>query len=96
MIAVIATFEAEPGKEAELEESFRALGEKVRANEPGNSLYRVTRVKRAPQTYRVMELYADKDALKLHGGTDYFLAAFEQIKTLVSAEPVIEVLDVID
>jgi|KBSSwiStaDraftv2_1062776.scaffolds.fasta_scaffold04609_9 quinol monooxygenase YgiN len=96
MIAIIATFEVQAGKEAEFEAECRALAEKVRANEPGNTLYQLVRAKRSPQTYRMMELYADKDAVKLHGGTDYFLAGIERIKATLSAEPVIELLDTVD
>jgi quinol monooxygenase YgiN len=95
MIAIIATFEVAPGKETEFEETFRALAEQVRSKESGNSLYTIARAKKSPQTYRVMELYADKDAIKLHGGTDYFTSAIEKLKTLVTAEPTIEMLDVV-
>jgi quinol monooxygenase YgiN len=96
MIAVIATLEVHPGREVEFEAEFRALAEKVRAGEPGNHLYHLTRAKRTPQTYRVMELYADKDALKLHGGTDYFKAAMTVLEPLLAKEASIELLDVID
>lgn len=95
MIAIIATFEVRQGCEAEFEAECRGLAEKVRTNEPGNSLYQLVRSKKAPQTYRMMELYADKDAVKLHGGTDCFAAGFARIKDLLSADPVIELLDVV-
>jgi len=96
MIAVIATFEVQPGKEEEFEAEARALCEKVRANEPDAKLYQLARAKRAPQTYRMMELYADKDAFKAHGATDYFAAAFERMKALLASDPVIELLDTVD
>ncbi|MCK9541414.1 MAG: antibiotic biosynthesis monooxygenase [Novosphingobium sp.] len=96
MLAVIATFEVQPGKEQEFEAEARALGEKVRANEPDVKLYQLTRAKRSPQTYRMLELYADKDAFKAHGATDYFPAAFERMKALLAGDPVIELLDGVD
>ena len=47
-------------------------------------------------TYKVMELYADQAAVDHHMGTAYFQAAGQNLAPLVSAAPVIEVLDVID
>ena len=95
MIAIIATFEVRQGQEAAFEARIAEVAEKVRANEPGNTLYQLTRSKKAPQTYRMMELYADKDAVKLHGGTDYFTAAWPRLRELTTSEPVIEMLDTI-
>ncbi|WP_242124159.1 putative quinol monooxygenase [Sphingobium sp. Sx8-8] len=93
MIAIIASFTVAEGKEEAFEAEFAELTAKVRANEPGNSLYQLTRSKKDRQTYRMMELYADKDAVKAHGTTDYFAASFDRIKALLTAEPVIELLD---
>lgn len=96
MIAIIATFQVAEGKTDAFEAEFKALAEQVKAREAGNSLYQLVRAKRDPGSYRVMELYADKDAVKLHGATDYFLAAFERMKELLTAEPVIEMFDTVD
>jgi quinol monooxygenase YgiN len=47
----------------------------VRANEPGNLAYQLAKSRTEANTYKVLEIYADQDALTHHGGTDYFKAA---------------------
>ena len=46
-----------------------------------------------PNTYKVLEIYADQDALTLHGGTDYFKAAGPKIGACLAGRPEIEYLD---
>src|SRR5471030_1876547 len=43
MIGVVATLKVQDGKNAEFEATFRELAVKVRANNPGNLLYWLTR-----------------------------------------------------
>lgn len=93
MVAVIATFTVAEGQAEAFEAVARALVGKVTANEPGVQLYRLVRSKKEPNVFKMMELYADKDALKAHGATDYFQAAFAEMKPLLAADPVIEMLD---
>ena len=96
MINVIATLKVAPGKEAEFEAAASALAAKVNANEPGCSLYQLSRSKADPQTYVFMESYADKDALTAHGKTDYFLAAQAPIGACLAAAPDIQVYIPVD
>ena len=93
MVAVIATFTASEGKAEMFEGIARGLIERVVANEPGVQLYKLVRAKKDPNVFKFMELYATRDDFKAHGGTDYFQAAFAEMKPLLAAEPVIEVLE---
>lgn len=95
MIAAIVTLQIVEGKEAAFEAEYRIAAEQVRAHEAGNRLYQLTRSRTAPQTYRMMELYADEAALEAHGNAPYMPASFERVKPLLAAEPVIELLDTI-
>jgi quinol monooxygenase YgiN len=44
----------------------------------------------------VLELYKDQDALKHHGGTDYFKAAGAKIGAVLGGRPEIEYLDAVE
>ena len=72
MIGVVATLKVQDGKQAEFEAIFTDLAKQVRANEPGNIVYQLTKSRTDATVYKVLELYKDEDALKAHGGTDYF------------------------
>lgn len=95
MIAVIASFIVKSGSEAEFEAVFADLAAQVRVKEPGNRSYVLTRAKKLPNTYRVMEIYADKDALKAHGASAHFAAAAPRLAACCEGDAVIELLDVI-
>ena len=92
-IGVIATLKVAEGKNAEFEAIFTALAAQVKANEPGNLAYALTKSRTDPQTYKVLELYADQDALTHHGGTDYFKAAGPKLGPCMGGRPEIEYLD---
>ena len=55
MLAIIAKLKVTPGKESEFEKVMLGLAKDVRANEPGNKLYTLT--KSEAGEYIVMELY---------------------------------------
>jgi len=92
-IGVIATLKIQDGKNAEFEAFFGELAKQVRANEPGNLAYQLTQSRAEPQTYKVLELYADQEALTHHGGTDYFKAAGPKFGAVLAGRPEIEYLD---
>jgi quinol monooxygenase YgiN len=92
-IGVIATLTVAPDKNAEFEAVFAELAAAVRAKEPGNVFYSLTRSQSNPQIYKVLELYVDQAALDAHGQTDYFLAAGSKLGPCLSAAPDIEILD---
>ena len=93
MIGVIATLTVAEGKNAEFEAIFTELAKQVRANEPGNVAYQLTKSRSNPQVYKVLELYADQDALTSHGQTDYFKAAGPKLGPCMGSRPEIEYLD---
>ena len=92
-IGVVATLIVAPGKNADFEAVFAALAAQVKANEPGCLSYALTKSRTDPQTYKVLELYADQDALTHHGGTDYFKAAGPKLGPCLGGAPTIEYLD---
>jgi quinol monooxygenase YgiN len=92
-IGVIATLTVAEGKNAEFEAVFSALAAEVRANEPGNEFYTLTRSKANPQVYKVLESYANQAALDAHGKTDYYRAAGPKLAPCLAAAPEIEYLD---
>lgn len=93
MIGVIATLKVQEGKNAEFEAIFTELAKQVRANEKGNLAYALTRSRADPNTYKVLELYADQDALTAHGQTEYFRAAGPKMGPCLGGRPEIEYLD---
>ena len=94
-IGVVATLPVQEGKNEEFETLFEGLTEKVLANEEGTLLYALHRSKSNPQEYVVMERYRGAADLDAHGKTDYFLEAQKIMGGLVSAAPVIQVLDMV-
>ncbi len=93
MIGVIATLTVAEGKNVEFEAIFTELAKQVRANEPGNVAYQLTKSRGNPQVYKVLELYVDQDALTSHGQTDYFKAAGPKLGPCMGGRPEIEYLD---
>lgn len=93
MIGVVATIRVADGKAEEFEAVFRTLTAAVRANEPGNICYQLTKSKSEANCYKVLELYADADALKAHGASDHFKAAGPGIGACLAGRPEIEYLD---
>ncbi|HPA39079.1 MAG TPA: putative quinol monooxygenase, partial [Phenylobacterium sp.] len=81
------------GKNAEFEAIFTDLAAQVKANEPGCVAYQLTKSRTDPQTYKVLELYADQAALAAHGQTEYFKAAQPKMGPCMGGRPEIEVLD---
>jgi quinol monooxygenase YgiN len=92
-IGVIAVLKIQEGKASEFEAFFTELAAQVRANEPGNLAYQLTKSRAEPNTYKVLEVYKDQDALTHHGGTDYFKAAGPKFAAVLGGRPEIEYLD---
>ena len=95
MIGIIATIKVQEAKAAEFEGIFKDLAQQVRANEPGNLCYQLTKSRADAGTYKVLELYADQDALTKHGQTDYFRAAGSKMGPCLAGRPDIEMLDAV-
>ena len=92
-IGIIATLKIQDGKGPEFEAFFNELAKQVRGSEPGNLAYQLTKSRSDPNTYKVLELYKDQDAVTHHGGTDYFKAAGPKFGAVLAGRPEIEYLD---
>ncbi len=95
MIGIIATLKTKDGQGEALEAVFAELTEKVRANEAGNTLYQLTKSRSEPNTYKVLELYVDQDALTAHGQSDYFKELGRKMGPSLDGRPQIELLDTV-
>ena len=95
MIGVVAVIRAKEGREAEFEQAFGAMTAQVKANEPGNMMYQLTRSRTEPRTYKVLEMYADQAAMDAHGASEHFKAGGRSLRDLVEGRPEIEVLDAV-
>ena len=93
MIGVVAVLKVQPDKAADFEKVFLDLQQKVKANEPGCLAYQLVKSRTEPAVYKVLELYASEDALKAHGGSDYFKAAGAAMGPFMAGRPEIEYLD---
>jgi quinol monooxygenase YgiN len=93
MIGIVATLFVQEGKNAEFEAVFADLSEKVRANEKGCLMYQLTKSRADPNTYKVLELYTDQEAVTHHGQTDYFKAAGPKMGPCMGGRPDVELLD---
>lgn len=96
MIGIVATIKVQDGKGGDFEQIFRDLSAKVKANEPGCLMYQLTKSRTEANTYKVLELYRDQDALTAHGGSDYFKAAGRQMGACLGGAPTIEYLDAVE
>lgn len=95
MIGVVATLKVQNGKGDEFEAVFKDLMAQVKANEPGCLVYQLTKSRAEPGTYKVLEIYANEDALKAHGQTEYFKAAGPKMGPCLAGRPEIEMLDAV-
>lgn len=92
-IGIIATIRIQEGKAEEFESFFTELARQVRANEPGNVAYQLTKSRNEPNTYKVLEIYKDQEALSAHGQTEHFKAAGPKFGAVLAGRPEIETLD---
>ena len=96
MIGVVAVLKVQPDKAGDFEKVFLDLAAKVKANEPGCLTYQLTKSKTEAGIYKVLALYGSEDALKHHGGTDYFKAAGAAMGPFMAGRPEIEYLDAVE
>ena len=95
MIGVVAILRVRDGQNDDFETIFAELTAKVRANEPGNVLYQLTRSRTDANTYKVLELYKNQESLTAHGGTDYFRELGRKLGPCMAGRPDVEYLDAI-
>jgi quinol monooxygenase YgiN len=95
MIGIVATLKVQEGKGPDFEAVFLELASKVRANEPGNIFYQLTKSRADADTYKVLELYKDQDALSAHGQTDHFKDLGRKMGAFLAGRPDVEYLDAV-
>jgi|SRR5690349_20278990 quinol monooxygenase YgiN len=91
MLGIVATLKVKRGQEAAFEAVATELVAKVRANEPGCTLYALHRPQEAategPSTYVFMERYVDQAAVEAHRATDYFKALGRKMGEYMEGRP---------
>ena len=65
-LGVIATVRIKDGQGKAFETIFAEQAANVKANEPGNLLYKLFRARGAADQYVVMEMYTDETAFEAH------------------------------
>lgn len=94
-VGVIATLKVQDGKDKDFEAIFRDMTKAVRANEPGNRLYQVCKSRKDANTYVVMEIYENDEALKAHGASDHFRTIGAGLGPTLAGRPDIQYFDTI-
>jgi quinol monooxygenase YgiN len=84
---LLATFKVKEGKQPDFEMIMNSLVEKVRASEPNTLVYVLTKSKRDPTEYVMIEQYKSDDDRKAHGQTPYFQEALPQFMACLEGNP---------
>lgn len=93
MIAAIAVLRTKEGTGAEFEKAFLELAAAVRANEPGNLVYQLTRSRTEPGVYKVLEVYKDEDAVAAHRAAPHFKTLGAALGPFMTGRAEVESLD---
>ncbi len=93
MIGVIATLKIKDGEAEAFEKGFTDMARQVRANEPGNVAYQLTKSRTEPNTYKVLEIYKDQAALEAHREYEHFKAGGKVFGGALAGRPEVELLD---
>jgi quinol monooxygenase YgiN len=94
-IGLIARVKIIAGKEGEFESAFAWQAEQVRANEPGNKLYKLFRSREQAGSYVVMEIYDDEAAIDAHRNSEHMKANRPKTAPLIAEPTVIELYDAV-
>jgi quinol monooxygenase YgiN len=95
MYGVVVTMTVRDDQREAFEDLVRGLAVAVRANEPGNLSYHMLRSRTEPTNYRIVEIYASKEAFKLHLSANYVRDANPEVLRTLTGTPEVEVLEVI-
>jgi quinol monooxygenase YgiN len=80
---------------AAFEALMNALAAEVKANEPGNLAYHILRDRSQPTTYRIVEIYASKEAFKQHLSADYVQQANSKVTKILNGPAQAVAVDVL-
>jgi quinol monooxygenase YgiN len=95
MYGFLVTMTILENERAAFEDSMNALAAAVKANEPGNLAYHILRDRTQPTKYRILEIYASKEAFRQHLSADYVQHANSQMNKILHGAPEVEALDVL-
>lgn len=86
MLTIVATMQAQQGKEDALSEVVSSLAAAAR-QEPGNRRYDVFRSTSDPATLLIYEEYEDKAAIDAHASSTHFKEASAKMAQLLAGRP---------
>ncbi|MCB8945202.1 MAG: antibiotic biosynthesis monooxygenase [Ardenticatenaceae bacterium] len=72
MIVLLAKYYVKPGNAETVIEKLREMGELVKANEPGCTMYQISRAQDNPDFLLLYEQYIDQAAVDAHRATPHF------------------------
>ncbi len=93
MIGVVAHVRVKEGKHDDLEAVFTELANHVRAEEPGNLAYTLSRKRGSMTEYVIQELYLDQAAVAQHMAASYFREARPRLEACFAEPPVLHLLE---
>jgi quinol monooxygenase YgiN len=91
-VGLLATLQARPGKEAEVEQFLRSAGPLVDA-ETGTTSWFAFKV--APATFGIFDTFADEDGRSAHVNGEIAKALFGRAEELFVAPPDVKPVDII-
>lgn len=91
-VGILATLQARPGKEAEVEQFLRSAGPLVEA-ETGTTAWFAFKV--APATFGIFDTFKDEDGRNAHVKGEIAKALFERAEELFVAHPDIKPVDIV-
>jgi len=93
MIGLVALVRVKEGKGEDFEAVFTDLARQVRAQEPGNLTYALSRKRGSETEYVIQELYADQAAAVAHSGSAYYREARPRLEDCLAEPPVLHMLE---
>lgn len=91
-VGILATLQARPGKEAEVEQFLRSAGPFVEA-ETGTTAWFAFKV--APATFGIFDTFKDEDGRNAHVNGEIAKALFARAKELFVAHPDVKPVDIV-
>jgi quinol monooxygenase YgiN len=95
MYGVTVTMTVREGQREAFEKLIKTLIEAVQAHEPHNLAYHVLRSRTQPNNFRIVEIYASKEAFKTHLGAAYVSELNPAIQATLEAAAQIEMVDIL-
>jgi len=95
MYSVIVTMSVREDQREAFERVMKELATAVKAHEPGALCYHVLRCRNEPRKYRIVEIYASKEAFQAHRNTEHVQKANPQVLATLAGTLEFEVVEVV-